>query len=146
MAGQRGKQGRRAESAHPWQADPMRPRVERAVAGILAVGKEVAPVDVLARMDLLRDGDLDRWRRGQVPYLESVLRSNLTRLSRLLRVLRWHAHDLRLVPRVVIYRRLGKGKGPPLRFTKTGDRKLEEAYARHFLWPGKGPFHPPGEV
>jgi hypothetical protein len=22
--------------------------------------------------------------------------------------------------------------------------KLEEAYSRHFVWPGKGPFHPPG--
>ena len=27
-----------------------------------------------------------------------------------------------------------------LRFTKTGDPKLEDAYARHFAWPGKSPF------
>jgi len=27
-----------------------------------------------------------------------------------------------------------------LRFTKTGDPKLEEAYSRHFVWP---PFYPP---
>jgi ribosomal protein L35 len=36
-----------------------------------------------------------------------------------------------------------KGPKKRLRFTKTGDPKLEEAYARHFVWPGKkGPFHP----
>ena len=61
----------------------------------------------------------------------------------LLRILRFHAHDLNLVPSVTAYRRLGKGPEQPLRFTKTGDRNLEEAYARHFVWPGDGPFHPP---
>ena len=38
--------------------------------------------------------------------------------------------------------RWGKGPKQRLRFTKTGDANLEEAYARHFVWPGKGPFHP----
>jgi hypothetical protein len=37
----------------------------------------------------------------------------------------------------------GKGRKHRLGFTKTGDPKLEEAYARHFVWPGKGQFHPP---
>jgi hypothetical protein len=61
----------------------------------------------------------------------------------LLRILQFHAHDLKLVPRVTAYMRRGKGPGQRLRFTKTGDAKLEEAYARHFVWPGKGPFHLP---
>ena len=39
--------------------------------------------------------------------------------------------------------RWGKGPKQRLRFTKTGDPKIEEAYARHFVRPGKGPFHPP---
>ena len=80
-----------------------------------------------------------------MPYLERVIHSNLTRLSRLLRVLRFHAHDLNLVPSVTAYMRWGKGPKHRLRFTKTGAPKLEEAYARHFLWPGKGPFHPPAK-
>jgi hypothetical protein len=35
------------------------------------------------------------------------------------------------------------GKGPKrwLQFTKTGDPKVEEAYATHFVWPGKGLFY-----
>ena len=76
-------------------------------------------------------------------YLEAVIHCNLTRLSRLLRILRFHAHDLNLVPSATVYRRWGKGPKQRLRFTKTGDPNLEEAYARHFVWPGKGPFHSP---
>lgn len=36
-----------------------------------------------------------------------------------------------------------KGARQRLRFTKSGDAKLEEADATHFVWPGNGPFHPP---
>ena len=78
-----------------------------------------------------------------MPYLERVINCNLTRLSRLLRIVRFHAHDLNLVPSVTAYIRWGKGPKQRLRFTKTGEPELEEAYARHFVWPGKGPFHPP---
>src|SRR5688572_22433196 len=85
--------------------DPLYPRIARAVAEILAKGKVVAPVDVLVRMELLAPDKLEDWRRGRVPYLERVIRGNLTRLSRLLRILRMHAHDLKLVPSVTVYMR-----------------------------------------
>ena len=65
------------------------------------------------------------------------------RLSRILRILRFHAHDLNLVPSFTAYMRRGKGPKQRLRFTKTSAPNLEEAHARHFVWPGKGPFHPP---
>ena len=130
-------------TAQTYRDDPLYPRIERAVAAILAKGNVVAPVDVLVGMDLLAWEKLEDWRRGRVPYLERVIKCNLTRLSRLLRILRFHAHDLNLVPSVTVYRRWGKGTKQQLRFTKTGMPKLEEAYARHFVWPGKVPFHPP---
>jgi hypothetical protein len=41
------------------------------------------------------------------------------------------------------FTQLAKGPKQRLRFTKSRDPKLEEAYATHFVWPGKGPFHPP---
>ena len=126
-----------------FQQDQLFPRIERAVAAILAKGKVVAPVDVLVAMGLLTPKLLEDWRRGRVPYLEKVITCNLPRLTRLLRILRFHAHDLKLVPSITVYARWGKGPKQRLRFTKTGDEKLEVAYARHFVWPGKGPFHPP---
>ncbi|MBW8832761.1 MAG: hypothetical protein JF606_25865 [Burkholderiales bacterium] len=126
-----------------YHADPLYPRIERAVNAILAKGKVVAPVDVLIGMDLLKPDQLEEWRRGQVPYLERVIAGSLSRLSRLLRILRFHAHDLNLKPSATIYLRHGSGAKQRLRFTKSADAKLEEAYATHFVWPANGPFHRP---
>lgn len=126
-----------------YRDDPLCPRIERAVAAVLAKSKVVAPVHVLVGMGLLAPERLEDWRRGRVAYLEQVVNCNLTRLSRLLRILRFHAHDLNLRPSWTAYMRWGKGPKQRLRFTKTGDRRLEEAYETHFVWPGKGPFHPP---
>lgn len=118
------------------------PRIARAVAAILEKRKIVTPVEVLIGMDLLTPEHLEAWRRGRIPYLEQVIDCNLTRLSRLLRILRFHVHDLKLVRSETVYVCYGN-KRQRLRFTKTGDAKLEQAYARHFIWPGKGPFHLP---
>jgi len=100
--------------------DRLSPRIERAVAEILQHGKVVAPVDVLVAMDLLAPEHRGDWRRGRVPYLERVVRCNLTKVSKLLRILRFHAHDLKLVPSLTAYMRWGKGPKLRLRFTKTG--------------------------
>ncbi|MCC6898749.1 MAG: hypothetical protein IT377_07225 [Polyangiaceae bacterium] len=128
-----------------FRSDPMFPRIERAVAAILVDGKVVAPVDVLVRMDILAPKDLEDWRFGRVPYLERVIQGSLSRLSRLLRILGFHCHDLNLVPSQTAYVKWGKGARTRLRFTKTGEERLEKIYARHFVWPGKGSFHPPRE-
>ena len=132
-------------SVDDFRQDPMFPRIERAVAEILVNEKVVAPVDVLVKMALLAPKDLEAWRLGRVPYLERVIHCNLTRLSRLLRILGFHCHDLNLAASQTAYVRWGKGPRTPLRFTKTGETRLEKIYARHFVWPGKGPFHPPRE-
>ena len=139
----RGETRRPKVSVATYRNDPLYPRIAPAVETILAHGKVVAPVDVLVGMGLPTREHLEDWRRGRVPYLERVIHGNLTRLSRLLRILRFHAHDLNLKPSWTAYMRWGKGPKERLRFTKTGDPKLEEAYATHFVWPGKGPFHPP---
>lgn len=125
-----------------YRGDPLYPRIVRATQQILAQGKVVTAIDVLVRMTLLAPECLEDWRRGRVPYLEKVVNGNLTQLSRLLRILRFHAHDLNLVPSITVYKRWGKGSKQRLRFSKTGDAKLEEAYARHFVCPGKGPCYP----
>ena len=108
--------------------DPMFPRIERVVAELLHRGNVVAPVDVIIGIGLLRREHLDDWRSGRVPYLERVIDCNLTRPSRLLLILRFHAHDLKLKPSVTVYMRHGKGPKQRLRFIKTGDAKLEQAY------------------
>jgi hypothetical protein len=126
-----------------YRNDRLYPRITRAVAAILGRGKVVAPVDVLVAMQLLKVEHLQDWRLGRVPYLERVIHCNVTKLSRLLQILRFHTHDLRLVPSDTVYMRWGKGPKQRLRFTKSGDPKLEESYGRHFVWTGKRPFPRP---
>lgn len=126
-----------------FRSDPMFPRVEREVLAILGGGKVVAPVDVIVRMGWLSAANLEAWRTGRVNALERVIDCNLTKLSRFLRILGFCCHDLNLVATPASYTRKGKGPRRLLRFTKTGEPKLEEIYARHFVWPGKVPFHLP---
>lgn len=130
-------------SIDTYRADPLHPRIERVVYAILEQSNVVTPVGVLLGMGLIKPIQLEQWRHGKVPYLERVIMGNLPRLFRLLRILRFCAHDLNLQPSVTVYMRHGKGAKQRLRFSKFGDAKLEEAYATHFVWPGKGRFHPP---
>jgi hypothetical protein len=78
-----------------------------------------------------------------VTCLERVIDCNLTRLSRLLRTLRLHAHDLDLVPSMTVYVRRGKGPKHRLRFTRGSDPKIDAAYATSFVRPGKKPHDRP---
>lgn len=103
----------------------------------------MAPVDVIVRRGWLSKEDVDNWRFGRVNYLERVIRCNLTKLSRFLRILGFCCHDLNLSASQTVYVKWGKGRRTPLRFTKTREEKLEKIYARHFIWPGKIPFHLP---
>ena len=109
------------------------PRIVVAVAQVLARQRSVSPVDVFLGMGLLDADDLSKWKRGATPYLERVLRCNLPRASGILRILRFHAHDLNLGPSITRYMH----RKSALRFSKTGEAPLEEAYARHFVVIGK---------
>jgi len=124
-------------SVDNFRSDPMFPRIEHVVAEQLAKGNGVAPVGLLVGIRLLRPEHLADWRRGRVTYLESVINCNLSSLSRLLRILRFHAHDLNLKPSTTVYKRHGKGPRQRLRFSKTGDPNLEAAYATHFIRMGQ---------
>jgi len=129
----------RAVTVTNYRADPLYSRIVRATDAILKMGKVVRPIDVLVGMGLLTPAQLADWYAGRTPYLERVIAGNLKRLSRLLRILRFHAHELKLMPSFTAYRR--HGSRAALRFTKTGDANLEKVYATHFIWPGKQPLH-----
>jgi hypothetical protein len=120
--------------------DSLFPRIERAVAGILAKGKVVAPIEVLVAMSLLTPEKVEDWRRGRVPYLEQAITCNLTRLSRLLRILRFHAHDLNLVPSMTTYVRWGKGPKQRLRFIRRRPELERPTHSTSLA--GQGPLSP----
>lgn len=128
-----------------YRIDPYYPRVVRAVSEILERSRTIAPIEVFVHMHLLTREGIEDWRRGRVQYLERVIQCNLAKASRILRLLRFHVHDLNCTPSLNLYGRKARGKRIQLRFTKTGEPKLEEAYSRHFIAPGlkaKAPLKP----
>jgi hypothetical protein len=123
-----------------YRQDPYYAPIVKAVEGLLREKGFVAPLELFIRMDLLSPESVENWRRGRIAYLERVIRCNLAKTSRILRILRMHAHDLDLKPSLTVYKRWTKGSRPLLRFSKTGDHNIEDAYARHFVSPRKGSF------
>jgi hypothetical protein len=120
-----------------YRQDPYYTPIVKAVEGLLREKGFVAPLELFIRMDLLSSESAEDWRRGRIPYLERVIRCNLGKAGRILRILRMHAHDLDLKPSLTVYKRWTKGSRPLLRFSKTGDHNIEDAYARHFVSPRK---------
>ena len=117
-----------------YRKDKYYPRVVRAVAKVLLKSDVVTPVDVLIEMGNLTQKNHDAWRQGEVPYLERVFEGSLSKANRILSIIGFHVHDLNMAPQITQYDRKGKGKKHPLRFSKSGDRKIEEAYSKHYRW------------
>ncbi len=90
-------------------------------------------VDVLMHMGKLTKEAHESWRMRRIPYLECAIRLNLSQLSHLSRALRQNAVKVRLQPRKTAYVFWGKGPKQPLRFSKSGHPRIEEAYATHFV-------------
>ena len=121
-------------TVHTYRKDKYYPRVVRAVARILSRSDVVAPVEVLIEMGNLTQENHVAWRRGQVPYLERVFQGNLSKASRILRILGFHTHDLNMLPRRTVYHQWGKGKKRTLQFSKSGNQGIENAYSTHYVW------------
>ena len=120
-----------------YKEDKYYPKVANAVDRVLSSEKYVTPIRVFQSMGLLEKRDIESWKKGQVPYLERAIGCNLHKASRILRLLRFCAHDLNLKPSITVYNRKVRGGKITLRFTKSNDKKLEEAYSRHFVVVGK---------
>jgi hypothetical protein len=90
-------------------------------------------VDILIYMGKLTKEDHESWRMRRIPYLERVIKLNLSQLSYLLRAFGQSAVKGRLQPRKTAYVSWGKGPKQPLRFSKSGHPAIEAAYATHFV-------------
>lgn len=117
-----------------YRKDKYYPRVVRAVARVLSKSDVVAPIDVIMEMGNISKKKYEDWRFGRVPYLERVFEGNLSKANRILRIIGFHTHDLKMVPRQTVYHKWGKGKKHVLRFSKSGDKNVEASYSRHFFW------------
>src|SRR2546429_2877158 len=105
-------------------------RITAAAASALTARQFVTPVEVLTGIGWLNPADVERWRRGRVPYLERAATANLAQLSTALRLLRGWAHRNGLIPSETAYVAWARDHHR-LCFTRTGDVNLERAYRTH---------------
>jgi len=108
-----------------YKEDKYYPKIVKAVDAILSERNIVRTTDVFVSVGMLEKRKMEDWKSGRVPYLEKVLNGSLSKLNRVLRILRFHVHDLNLRPQKHTVR---NGK-KILRYSKTGDPKLEDAYS-----------------
>ena len=104
---------------------------------LLKTKGHIAVVEVFIETGHLSKSDYEAWRFGRVPYLEKVIRTNLSRINKTCRTLHVSARRGCLRPSWTAYVKWGEGARTPLRFTKSGDEKLEQAWATHYLPPHK---------
>lgn len=112
-----------------YKTNVLYPRIVNAVSECLEASEFVAPIDVFIKLNYLSADDYRKWKSGQIDYLERVIRCNLSKAGTILRILRFHGHDLNLCPSITIY----KHKSKMLRFSKTGDPNVDKAYSTHLL-------------
>jgi len=93
----------------------------------------ICVVDVLMQMGYLSKENYTNWRLGNVLYLEKVIKVNITKLNFLLRAIQKYSINGKLKPSKTVYKSWGKGTKKPLRFSKSADPHIEEAYSTHFV-------------
>ncbi len=92
------------------------------------------PVLVLMDLGYLSASDFERWRFGEVDYLERVCKVNLHKLTYIMKQVRDYALHKGLKPSWTFYKQWGcEGKPNKLRFSKYGVEDVERGYATHYI-------------
>lgn len=119
-----------------YKQDKYYEKVVRAMAEVLERQEFVSPIDVMLQLQRLTPKQIEDWRFARIAYLERVTIGGLGTVNRTLRLMGFHAHELNLIPSQTTYRKWGKGnKRITLRFSKSGEPKLEAAWSRHYTCP-----------
>ena len=93
----------------------------------------ICSIDVLLGLKYLSKTELEKWRSGQVEYLEKICQTNLSKLTTVNQFIRQVAKKMNLEPSLTVYTKYGKGTRQKLRFSKSGKMDIEKAYSTHFL-------------
>lgn len=106
-------------------------RVTKAAEAALATRKYVSCLDVLVGIEWLDPGAVERWRQGQVDYLERVVRANLSRISMAMKLFRSWATANGLRPSETHY--VSRKRRRTLRFSNSGNPLIERSYRTHWI-------------
>ncbi|OMF90374.1 hypothetical protein [Paenibacillus sp. FSL R7-0337] len=114
-------------------------KVGEIVKKLIAGKGVVTPLKVFLRLGAVSPEQVEEWRLGKVPYLERVLRGNLSQFNFILSLIRQKAREHELKPSHTDYVKRGKGPKRPLRFSKTGDVAMEQRYSTHYVTTNPAP-------
>lgn len=89
----------------------------------------VSPIDLFIGIGWLTEEKLKDWKMGRVTYLERVVTANLSKLTKTMKEFRAWATHANLKPFRTVY----KHKNCLLRFSKSGNPNIEEAYSTHYV-------------
>jgi hypothetical protein len=117
---------------HPEKRTKLADRVIKAAEAALAARNYVSAIDVLVGIGWLDPGAVQRWRQGQVDYLERVVQTNLSRISEAMKLFRSWATGKGLVASETAYVARNPAR-PTLRFSKSGNPKIEQLYRTHWV-------------
>ncbi len=93
----------------------------------------VCAVDILLQLGYLTKKDYEDWRFGRVDYLEKVCNVNLSKLTLINKLIKKYSGELGLKSSWTAYKQFGKGVKRRLRFSKSGDKTIEERYSTHYI-------------
>jgi hypothetical protein len=109
-------------------------RVTRAAEAALAEQRFVSAIDVLLGLGWLAPTQLDRWRQGRVESLESVVQTNLSKVTVAMAAFSRWARDRGLNPSETDYVARARDRRQ-LRFSVSGDDAIEREYRTHWVSP-----------
>src|SRR5208282_1235924 len=105
-------------------------RVAKAAEAALAGKRFVSAIDVLVGIGWLDPGAVERWRRGQIEYLERVVQTNLPRITEAMKIFRsWAAAKGLSASETQYVARTPQRRA--LRFSKSGHPTIELLYRTH---------------
>ena len=118
----------------PKTRDKLQARVTGAAEAALAAQGYVTYIDIMCGIGWVDRGTVERWRRGQIDYLERVVQTNSARISEGMKLFRaWAmAKDLYASETDYVAR---TPKRRMLRFSRSGDPTIERLYRTHWVSP-----------
>ena len=93
----------------------------------------VCAVDILMQLNYLSKKDYEDWRFGRIDYLEKACKVNLSKLTLINQSIRKYSLEIGLESSWTAYNQFGKGRKRRLKFSKSGQKNIEERYATHFI-------------
>lgn len=108
-------------------------KISTATSNLLKKKGYISFADLFQELGYLSSEDYESWRKGQVPYLEKVIKVNLMRINFIMKSVIKNSRNGKLKESLSSYKKWGKGPKRELRFSKSRDPNIEESYATHFI-------------